>query len=63
MEKKIQKKFFFSEIIAYELIAWKLSLLRTEWLSSAVNVLTNSLKVLHIINRFYLCLNCLHNDR
>ena len=29
----------------------KFSLLRTEYLSSAVNVLTNSLKILHITNR------------
>ena len=42
MEEKIEKKRFIFEIIASELVALNRSLLRREYLSSAVNVLTNS---------------------
>ena len=38
----------------------KLSLLRRQYLSSAVNVLTNSLKILHITRRDFSRLNCVH---
>ena len=40
----------------------KLSLLRTEYLSSALIVLTKSLNILHITNRDFLKLYCLHID-
>ena len=42
---------------------YKLSLLRTEYFSSAVNVLTNSPKILHITKRNFFQLNCLHSDQ
>ena len=41
----------------------KLSLLRTEHLSTALIVLTNSLKLLHITKRDFLQLNCLLLDQ
>ena len=41
----------------------RLSLLRTEYLSLAVNVLTNSPKILHITKRAFFQLSCLHNDQ
>ena len=40
----------------------KLSLLRREYLSSAVNVLTNSLKILYVIKGDFFQLNYLHGD-
>ena len=46
--------FFLSEIITYELVA-----LRREYLSSEANVLTNSLKIVHITNRDFFRLNYL----
>ena len=39
---------FVSHITASELGVLKLSLLRTEYLSSADSMLTNSLKILHV---------------
>ena len=41
---------------------YKLPLWRREYLLSAVNVLTNSPKILHITQRDFLNLNCLHKD-
>ena len=41
---------------------FKLPLLRREYLSSAVNVLTKSLQILHITETDYFHLNCLHSD-
>ena len=41
----------------------KLSLLRREYFSSAVNGLTNSPKIFHITRRDFLNLNCLHRDQ
>ena len=38
----------------------RLSLLRREYLSSAVNVLTNSPKILKITNRDFIQLNCIY---
>ena len=40
-----------------------LSLLRREYLSSAVSVLTNSVKTIHITSRDFFELNCLHSDQ
>ena len=50
MWKKIEKQFFVFEITASELLIVfvKLSLLRREYLSTALNVFKNSLKILHI---------------
>ena len=41
----------------------KLSLLRREYLPSALSVLGNSLEILHITNRNFLKVNCLHSDQ
>ena len=41
----------------------KLSLLRREYLSSAVNRLTNSPKILHITQTDFFNLNCFHSDQ
>ena len=41
----------------------KLCLIRTEYLSSAVNMLTNSPKTFHITKRDFFQMNCLHNDQ
>ena len=41
----------------------KLCLLRREYLSSAVNVLANNLKILHITKRDFFHLNRLHSDQ
>ena len=41
---------------------FKLPLLSIEYFSSAVNVVTNSTEILHIIKRDFSRLNCLHSD-
>ena len=63
MEEKIQKKLFVFEIIASEIGCVKLSLLRREYLSSAVDVLTNSYKALHLTKTDFFRLNYLPNDQ
>ena len=45
MQQKMEKKIFFSEIIASKLVFLKLSLLRRGYFSSAANVLTSSPKM------------------
>ena len=62
MQKKVKKKFFLSDIIAPELIALNCQI-RREYLSSVVNVLTNSRKILHITKRGFFQLNFLHSDQ
>ena len=62
MQKKVKKKFFLSDIIASELIALNCQI-RREYLSSVVNVLTNSRKILHITKRGFFQLNFLHSDQ
>ena len=62
MQKKVKKKFFLSDIIASELIALNCQI-RREYLSSVVNVLTNSRKILHITKRDFFQLNFLHSDQ
>ena len=58
MEKEFQKVFIFLDNCIW--IGWvKLSLLRREYLSSAVIVLTNSVKILHITKRDSFRLNFL----
>ena len=57
-----REHFFLSYIVASELIMLKLSLLRREYLSSAVNILTNSLKVLHIAKKYFIYFNYLQSD-
>ena len=43
--------------------SYKVSLLRRKYLSSAVNGLTNSHKIFHIIKRHFFQLNCLYRDQ
>ena len=57
MQEKMQKKLCRFEIMASELVA-----LRREYLSSAVNVLTNTYKALHLTKADFLRLNFLQND-
>ena len=57
MQEKMQKKLCRFEIMASELVA-----LRREYLSSAVNVLTNTYKALHLTKTDFLRLNFLQND-
>ena len=54
MQKQVPKLFFVSEITASEL--------RTEYLSSLVNMLTNSLKKLDVTKREFFQFNCLDSD-
>ena len=57
---KFQK--YTKKIIASELIALKLSLRRREYMSSAVNVLTNRLKIFDITKTDFFQHNYLRND-
>ena len=62
MQSKTEKKLFFWGNSIW--IGWvKFSLLRREYLSSAVNVLTNSLKIFHRTNKDFLQLNYFHSDQ
>ena len=67
MQKKKKKKKFKKEFCFSDNSIWitsvKLSLLTSEYLSSAVNVVTDSLKILHTTNRNFFLLNCLDNDQ
>ena len=62
MLKKVEKRFLIFEIIASELVKLK-SLLIREYLSSAVNVLTNTLKILYINKRDFFRLNYLQTEQ
>ena len=62
MQEKIEEKLLVVEIISSELVVVKLSLLRGEYLSSAVNVLTNTYKALHLTKTDFFRLNYLQND-
>ena len=62
MQSKTEKKFFFWGNSIW--IGWvKLSVLRREYLSSAVNVLTNRLKILHSTNIGFFQLNYVKIDQ
>ena len=63
VQHKIEKKRFVFEIIAPELVAVKLSLLRREYLASAVNVLTTSYKALRLTKKDFFRLNYLPKDQ
>ena len=63
MQKKIERKFVFFEILASELVCVKLFLLRREYLPSALSVLGNSLEIFHVTNRDLLRVNSLHSDQ
>ena len=60
MQKKIEKVFSFSDK-SISIGSVKLPLLRREYLSSAINVSTNRLKILNINNRYLFQLKCLRN--
>ena len=62
MQRKIEKKLFIFEI-NFRFVFVKLSLLRREYLSSAVNVLTNSYKALRLTKADFFGLNYLPNDQ
>ena len=59
----IPKIFLVFEIISSENVAIKLSLLRRQYLLSAVNGLTNSPKILNITQRDFFNRNYLHRDQ
>ena len=62
MPKKIQKKLFFSEIIASELVSLNCPTDEEDTFLSAANVLTSSSKILHVNKRDFLELNLLGSD-
>ena len=62
MQKKIRKRFLFG-VNFVRIGCVKLSLLRREYLSSAVNVLTNSYKALRLTKTDFFRLNYLPNDQ
>ena len=62
MQKKIQKIFFHLEIYAFELVALKTPLTDREYLSSGVNMLTNSLKISDITKTEFLKLVSFQTD-
>ena len=61
-KKKIRKSFLFGDNCVH-IGCVKLSLLRREYLSSAVNVLTNSYKALRLTKTDFFRLNYLPNDQ
>ena len=63
MQQKIQKSFLVSRDICVQIVCVKLSQLKREYLPSALSVLGNSLEILHITNRDFLQVNCLHSDQ
>ena len=67
MEKKIQKKFSDPIISFRDNCIWigyvKLYLLRREYMSLAVNMLTRGLKTSYITKRDFFQLNSLHSDQ
>ena len=62
MQKKIRKSFLFG-YDSVRIGCVKLSLLRREYISSAVNVLTNSYKALRLTKTDFFSLNYLPNDQ
>ena len=63
MQRKNGKMSFVCKILISEFFCMKLSLLRIEYLSSAVKVLTNSQKILHNTKRDFSQLIYVHNDQ
>ena len=62
MQKKIRKSFLFGDNCV-RIGCVQLSLLRREYLSSAVSVLTNSYKALRLTKTDFFRLNYLPNDQ
>ena len=63
MQQKIDKKVGFCLDSCVRIGCVKLSLLRREYLSSAVNVFTNSYKALHLTKTDFFRLNYVPNDQ
>ena len=63
MQRKIEKTSFVFDILVSELVPLNSFLLKKEYLSSAVNVLTNSLKILHSTRRDIFQLNYHKSDQ
>ena len=63
MQETIQKKLLLLEIIASKLVPLNFFLLRREYLSSAVNLLTNTYKALRLTKTDFFRLNYLPNDQ
>ena len=63
MQEKIAKKLFRFGDNSVRIGCVKLSLLRREYLSPVVNVLTNSYKALRLTKTDFFRLNYLQNDR
>ena len=61
-KKNSENIFHFSDNFIWK-SCHKLPLLRREYLSMAVNGLTNSPHILHITRRHFFNLNCLHRDQ
>ena len=62
MKNNIEKKLFLFQIIRSELAAL-MALLRRENLWAAVNVFTNSSKILRITEGDFFEFNCVHSDQ
>ena len=62
MQKKIQKIFFELEIIAFELVALKTPFTKTEYFSSAVNMVTDGLKISDTTKTEVFEVICFRND-
>ena len=62
MQRIVQKKSFFSEIIVSELVELNCLYKRREYFLPSVNVLINSLKILHSTNIDFFQLNYVHRD-
>ena len=63
MEKKIEKMLFFLRDNCIAIGCVKLSQVRREYLLSALSLLGNSVKILHVTNRGFLQVNCVHSDQ
>ena len=63
MQRKVQIKLFVFGDNCIWIVCFKLFLLRREYLSSAVNVLTNSLKILHSTKIDFFQMNYVHSDQ
>ena len=63
MQKKIEKMLFFLRDNCIGIGCVKLSQVRREYLPSALCLLGNSVEILHVTNRRFLPVNCLHSDQ
>ena len=61
-EKKQEKVFCFGDTCIW-IGCVKLSLLRREYLPLALSVLGNNFEILHVTNRDFLQVNCIHSDQ